>query len=288
MAAITILLPTFNRRKYLPLALDSIQKQTFEDWRCLVINDGGEDVSDIVASFDDPRIEYHAIEHRGKAGALNHGLGLVASEYIAYMDDDDTWFPKHLLELYTFARKNGHEFVYSDTLVIKTDADGNELEKFIENRKTVTWDELQYQNYINHKQVLHTKALADKAGQYDEDLTILIDYDYIRRLARITDPGHLVMVTGVHYLRLSSEEETFTSITGRWTTDPEGCGRSILRIFSKSPEAMPLIYMNALANAELKAENDKLKKLLVQQQQLLDHYRQSPSSFPKDKERRTQ
>lgn len=281
MPKITILLPTYNRRHVLPAALKSIQQQTFTDWRLEVVNDGGDDVRDILVSYNDARMGYHTIEHKGKAAALNYALSRLNSEYVAYMDDDDVWLPMHLQELYSFASDKGHDFVYSDTLVIKTDGAGNKLDEFIENSKSVTWEELQYQNYINHKQVLHTKSLADKTGLYDEELTILIDYDYIRRMARIAEPAHLNMVTGIHYRRISEATETGNSITDRWTSDPEGCGRSLLRIFDKSPESLPLIYLNALANAELKAENDRLKKLLLQQQKMLEHFKngQIPKSL---------
>ena len=53
---ITILLPTFHRRDFLPAAIRSIHDQSFANWRLLVLNDGGEDVADIVAGFGDPRI----------------------------------------------------------------------------------------------------------------------------------------------------------------------------------------------------------------------------------------
>lgn len=247
--SVTIILPTFNRRRYLQTAIRSIHEQTFPEWRLLVVNDGGEDVSDIVAGFGDSRIEWHDRPHLGKAAALNFGLGLVRSKYIAYMDDDDLVYPDHLAELVALAEREKAELVYSDTWAIWTDPDGKEIRRKIENEQDVSFDDIRFFNLINHKQILHTKRLADEAGPYDERLRILIDYDYIRRLARLSPPVHLRKTTGEHFLRQAAatdSEEEFTSITGLWVSDPEACGRSVAALFEKDPAALADLYRFAL------------------------------------------
>ena len=247
--SVTIILPTFNRRRYLQTAIRSIHEQTFPEWRLLVVNDGGEDVSDIVSGCGDPRIELRDLPHRGKAAALNFGLGLVRSKYIAYMDDDDLVYPDHLAELVALAEREKAELVYSDTWAIWTDPDGKEIRRKIENDQDVSFDDIRFFNLINHKQILHTKRLADEAGPYDERLRILIDYDYIRRLARLSPPVHLRKTTGEHFLRQAAatdSEEEFTSITGLWVSDPEACGRSVAALFEKDPAALADLYRFAL------------------------------------------
>ena len=167
---VTVLLPTYNRRKFLPRSVKCIVDQTFADWRLLVVNDGGEAVGDVVASFGDPRIEYVSLPHRGKAGALNAALGMVRSEYVAYMDDDDEVFPDHLRLLYDEAVRSASGFVYSDTwLRIVDSRTGAVLKEYVENDLDVTTDMLRIQNYINHKQVMHRKDLADSVGGFDEE-----------------------------------------------------------------------------------------------------------------------
>ena len=243
---VTILLPTFNRRAFLPAAIRSVRDQTFRDWKLLVLNDGGEDVSDVVAGFGDPRIEYHALPHRGKAAALNAGLALVRSKYVSYMDDDDLVYPDHLMELVVLAEREGAEFAYSDTWAVHVGPDGREIRRRIENDADVRFDDIRLFNRINHKQILHTKRLADEAGPYDERLRILIDYDYIRRLAHLATPVHLRKITGEHFLRQTSEDENgIASITGLWVSDPAATGRSIAAVFEKDPAALTEIYLRA-------------------------------------------
>ena len=244
---VTVLLPTYNRREFLSAAVRSIHDQTFRDWRLLVLNDGGEDVSDVAAGFGDPRIECLALPHRGKAAALNAGLALVRSRYVAYMDDDDLVYPDHLAELVAFAEREGAEFVYSDTWEVQVGPDGREIRRRIENDADVSFDDIRFHNRINHKQILHSKRLADEAGPYDERLRILIDYDYIRRLARLSPPVHLRRTTGEHFLRLTSEsEQDVASITGLWASDPEACGRAVSIVFEKDPAALADLYRFAL------------------------------------------
>lgn len=245
--AVTVILPTFNRRAFLPAAIRSVFDQTFRNWRLLVVNDGGEDVSDVIASFGDPRIEGHDRPHLGKAAALNYGLGLVRSKYVAYMDDDDLVYPDHLAELVALAEREKAEFVFSDTWAIWVDPNGTEIRRKVENEDDISFDDIRLFNRINHKQILHTKRLADEVGPYDERLRILIDYDYIRRLARLAPPVHLHKTTGEHFLRQASDQaEEFSSITGLWVSDPETCGRSVAAVFEKDPAALADLYRNAL------------------------------------------
>lgn len=243
--AVTVLLPTCNRRAYLPRAIKSIVDQTFRDWRMIVVNDGGEDVSDIVSGFNDPRITYVNLPHKGKSGVLNAALKMVESEYVAYMDDDDEVFPEHLRLLYATAVRNKVGFVYSDTYLTRVDkSTGKVLNERIENERDVTPDMLRIQNFINHKQILHRKELSDRIGGFDEELPILIDFDFIRRLASAEAPHHLRKVTGRHYLFMDGA--VASSITGLWHRDPEACGKALLRIYSKTPADLAFAYRSGV------------------------------------------
>ena len=268
---VTVLLPTYNRRELLPVAIRSIRNQTMPGWRLLVVNDGGEDVSDVVAGVGDDRIEWHDRPHLGKAAALNFGLSLVRSKFVAYMDDDDIVYPDHLEGLVSFAERKGAEFVYSDTYAVWIGPDGKEIRRQVENEDDVSFEDIRFFNQINHKQILHTKRLADEAGPYDETLRILIDYDYIRRLARLSPPAHLRKITGEHFLRQTTDRaEDVDSITGLWKSDPETCGRSVAAVFEKDPAALADLYRFALRDRN-RARNLELS--LQRHREALDDHR---------------
>lgn len=243
---ITVILPTFNRRDVLPRALDCLMRQTFRDWRLLVVNDGGDDVADLIAACGDSRLEYHDRPHLGKAAQLNYALGLVTSKYVAYMDDDDTVFPEHLEKLHAAAERMGADFVYSDTYETVVGADGKVISRKAGNRLDATFENIRLFNAVNHKQILHTKALSDRVGGYDKEMRILIDFDYIKRLLKVSErPFHVREVTGEHFLRVDSETGRYSSISGLWKKDPEAAGRSLLRFFEKDPEALARLYRSS-------------------------------------------
>lgn len=253
--SVSILLPTYNRRNYLGVAINSILNQTYSNWELLIINDGGETVSDIVNSFNDKRIHCYDRPHEGKAAALNFGLSLVTSKYIAYMDDDDIVYPEHIASLVEIAEQKQADFVYSDTWAIIVSPEGKEVHRYVENNQDVTFEDIKFFNKINHKQILHTKKISDQVGPYDTRMRILIDYDYIRRLAQHTTPIHLQKITGEHYLRQKNTEDN-AAITGLWQSNPSICGQSILALFDKDLEALSEFYQYAY---NLKNEYDCLK-----------------------------
>lgn len=97
---ISIVLPTFNRARFIPQAIASITQQTFRDWELIVVDDGSTDGSEeIIARFsrDVPNpIRYLKQENQGPAAARNLGIRNARGEYIAFFDSDDTWEAEHL------------------------------------------------------------------------------------------------------------------------------------------------------------------------------------------------
>ncbi len=89
---ISVLIPVFNAQETIRAALESLCRQTFADWECVLCDDGSSDAT--VAAIEeyarrDPRIRFLRIEHRGIVDALNHGLGQCRGRYVARFDADD-------------------------------------------------------------------------------------------------------------------------------------------------------------------------------------------------------
>jgi len=96
MPAVSIILPTYNRRETIRRSLESIRAQTFEDWELIVVDDGSEDgTADAIAGFD-PRMRVVRQPNRGITGARNTGLRESKGDWIAFLDSDDEWLPHHL------------------------------------------------------------------------------------------------------------------------------------------------------------------------------------------------
>lgn len=96
---VTVIIPTFNRASVLYFALNSVLNQTFQDFEIYVIDDASTDATtELVKSFNDPRIKYIRFEtNRKSAAARNAGMEAARGDYIAFLDSDDEWRP-HKLE----------------------------------------------------------------------------------------------------------------------------------------------------------------------------------------------
>lgn len=89
---ISVLMPLYNVEKYVNMSIDSVLKQTFEDFELIIINDGSTDESAIIAetySKDDERIKIYHIENKGLANVRNLALSYANGEYITFVDSDD-------------------------------------------------------------------------------------------------------------------------------------------------------------------------------------------------------
>jgi glycosyltransferase involved in cell wall biosynthesis len=99
---VSIILPTYNRARFLPQAFDSIKSQTFTRWELIVVDDGSTDntsqlVQELSRGWPQP-VRYVYQENQGAYGARNTGLDLAAGQHIAFFDSDDIWLPHHLNE----------------------------------------------------------------------------------------------------------------------------------------------------------------------------------------------
>lgn len=92
---LTVIIPAYNANADLPRALASLQAQTFEDWTCVVVDDGSEvPLAPIVEGFADPRM--HVVRHRvnrGRGAARQTGLDHVVTPLVAWQDADDWSYP---------------------------------------------------------------------------------------------------------------------------------------------------------------------------------------------------
>ncbi len=91
-AVVSILLPVFNAADTLDSCLQSIREQTFQDWECIVADDGSTDGSverATAVARSDPRFVPLELEHSGLVATLNAGLTRCGGEFVARMDADD-------------------------------------------------------------------------------------------------------------------------------------------------------------------------------------------------------
>jgi glycosyltransferase involved in cell wall biosynthesis len=234
---VSVLVPTYNRRRSLPRALASVVRQTHRDLEIFVIRDGGEEVADIVQSFRDPRLSFiNRAENRGKPYSLNEALSRAGGKYVAYLDDDDVYYPEHVESLVSaLENETDCQVAYSD--LYKTycqELPGGRqiiLSKYVEISRDFDRYLMLYFNHVLHVSLMHRRDLLAKTGLYNEQLNILIDWDMTRRLVFFTDFFHVPAITGEFYSPIGECDR----ISVQRRKDPQEYLRNVLSIRTTRP-----------------------------------------------------
>ena len=98
MKLVSVIIPTFNRQKYLKNAINSVLNQTYENIELIIIDDNSSDnTQSYVEDINDNRLIYIKNSKNLKAPkSRNIGIEKSRGDYIAFLDDDDTWYKTKL------------------------------------------------------------------------------------------------------------------------------------------------------------------------------------------------
>ena len=197
---VSIIVPTYNRPDLLDQALRSILKQVYKNYEIMVINDGGVEVHRVIDSNnEDGNIVY--LKHdtnRGVAAARNTGISRARGKYIAYLDDDDQYYPDHLATLVGFLENSDYKIAYTDANVVYQRQKGG---RYLEVKKGVLYSRdfdswrILAENYIPTLCLLQEKSCLEESGPFDESLTTHEDWDLWIRLSREYQFAHIKKVT---------------------------------------------------------------------------------------------
>jgi len=178
---LSIIIPTYNRKNLLPRAIKSVLSQTFKDFELIVVDDGSTDNTEkIVKDINDNRIIYiKNYKNLGIQRSLNKGIKQARGEYIARIDDDDTWIdPEKLYKQIKFLEKNT-DYVLVGTGAVIASNEGKELFRFLSPLEDQKIRQLILgKNCFLHPSVVFKKSAVLKVGGYSEELEDLHAEDY--------------------------------------------------------------------------------------------------------------
>jgi len=124
---VSVVLPIFNRRKFLPSAFSAIRDQQIPSLEVIVIDDGSADdsrtvVEELAASFPHA-VRYIAQDNQGPYGARNRGVAESSGRYVAFYDSDDVWLPHHLPACLEALEQNSEvDWVYAACELVDLDS----------------------------------------------------------------------------------------------------------------------------------------------------------------------
>jgi glycosyltransferase involved in cell wall biosynthesis len=230
VAAVSVVIPTFNRSELVRQAISSAINQTSPPDQIIVVDDGStDDTAQVVRAFGSA-VKYVHQENGGVGRARNTGVAHARGEYILFLDSDDTLRPQAIEHLASaLERSPTAGMAYGQAQV--TDLNGKQLQiqqpSF--RRPPGTWDgarELEHlllRNYLRTSAILINRRAWDEIGGFDPRCGNMgEDWDAWVRIARQWPIAYMpeVVVTARHHpTSLSSAATERMRGTARRTYD---------------------------------------------------------------------
>ena len=176
---LSIIVPCYNQSETLPHTLDSVLKQTYQEWECIIVNDGSPDnTSEVVRKYIemDSRFKLVEQENKGLSGARNAGVKASSGTYILPLDSDDLIMPRYAeLAIKRFTENPETKLVYCEARLFGLENRYWELPKY-------KWDDFIFNNSI-FCSCVYRRSDYDKAGGYNEKMRHgFEDWDFLLNL----------------------------------------------------------------------------------------------------------
>ena len=187
MLKVSVIIPTYNRPQYLLLAIESVLKQTFQDFEIIVTGDGAPDSTRVMVEKYKDKVRFVNQEHMVISAARNNGIRYATGEWIAFLDDDDIWLPEKLKRQIDAIERHP-EIAMVGSEVFTIDAEGRRTGHWkksdlgLGNRDT--FNDLFEGNYLHAMTTMIRKDCLLAAGCFDEELKTTEDYDLWLRIAK--------------------------------------------------------------------------------------------------------
>ncbi len=182
MPFFSVIIPLYNKEKFIENTLKSILCQSFIDFEVIIVNDGSTDGSEKkVFDFKDDRIRYYYKENEGVSIARNYGIQKAKSDYITFIDADDYWYPNFLQIMHQTIQRYPLQKVFSAAIEIET------FNKIIKATysipKTNDYEIVNFFDASQKEAIIWTSSSVFSAtvflevGHFDEKLSISEDTD---------------------------------------------------------------------------------------------------------------
>ena len=125
---VSIIMPSYNTAKFIDETIESVLKQTYENWELIIVDDCSTDNTDEVVNkyLSDSRIKYFKNEkNSGAAVSRNRALREAKGRWIAFLDSDDLWNEDKLQKQIAFMKENGYSFSYTNYIEIDEESKPN-------------------------------------------------------------------------------------------------------------------------------------------------------------------
>jgi len=183
---VSVVVPVFNRETLILRCLASIQRQTWQDWEAIIVDDGSLDGTGRVVeglAREDSRITLIRLNtNRGAQAARNVGIRTSRGQWVAFLDSDDQFIPQSLHLRLTAAGETGSPVVHSDCLALK--GDGSTRRYGVKPLSGRVYSDLLKGEGPVFPALLVMRSALERIGLLDERVVAFQEWDTAIRLAR--------------------------------------------------------------------------------------------------------
>lgn len=213
---VSVVIATYRRATLVPKAIRSALAQTIANLEVIVVDDASpDDTERVVSAIDDARIRYtrHKL-NRGLPASRNTGMRLARGEFIAFLDDDDEWFPTKLEKQVALCIDRGFHAALSASFI-----NDGEIRRF--DRPEILSSDLRKGNEFAPGSGLLAEARVLRELWFDESIGQGEDWDMLIRIVqrkwrigyvdeplyRVNDGGHTRMTNAARNLSMEDLEK---------------------------------------------------------------------------------
>ena len=180
---VSIIMNCYNGEKYLRDAIDSVYKQTYDNWEIILIDNSSIDNTGRIAKSYNKKLKYYRNSKTVDLGiARNMALNKCSGVYIAILDYDDIWLSEKLEKQVKFMEANSNIDVCGSWIELIGNSDG--ILKLETESEKIKINLLTNRNFA-HSAVLMRNSTLEKYGfNYNPDFSVAHDYDLWVRMIK--------------------------------------------------------------------------------------------------------
>lgn len=208
---VSVVIPSYNHERYILEAIESVRRQTIDDWELVIVDDGSTDGSwrllkDFERSCEDSRIRILRQENGGSHAALNRAIAMTSGSFVAILNSDDCYLPYRLERMLKEAGDVDNE-VFIVSAVALIDEQGQRFEPdhwWLKMYRDLLkkWQQFQGESVSGNPAVdallwgnitvstsnfFFSRTLWNKIGPF-KHLRYVLDWDYALRVAAFVGP----------------------------------------------------------------------------------------------------
>ncbi|MCF8260827.1 MAG: glycosyltransferase [Melioribacteraceae bacterium] len=176
---ISIITPSFNHSDFIEDTITSVINQDYEYIEHIVVDGGSTDSTiEILKKYDE--LKWISEKDNGQASAINKGFRMATGEIVSWLNSDDYLAPNSITKVAkVFAEKPEIDFVYGD--IIYVNKGKSTIEEIIGEK--INYDKLlRNPDIVRQPSTFWRKSVLDKIGYIDENLELVMDYDFFLKL----------------------------------------------------------------------------------------------------------